>query len=249
MIDEKKVNAVENTGDNATGDENETPDDEKKRKSVKTFDLKLNTMKSSLHISVNEPEFRQFIEFYGYDSTRIQVGLGKIDATWLSSNKQATEKARQHQATLDADKKREKADATYMRCIASARLAFKDNPKAFELLKLNGDRQRTFGGWAGQATRFYDNALDSQEYLAELAKYNVPRELLETGKQEVLEAMAADEYKISAKGDAEHATQLKNEAYDDLMAWMKDFYNIVEMAYKKNPQLKEKVRIVVPYNS
>lgn len=247
MIDEKKVNAEENTGDNESGDE--TPGEEKKRKSVKTFDLRLNSMRSSLQNSMNETEFRQFMEFYGYDNARIQVGMGKIDVAWLASKKQMEEKARQHQATLDADAKKEKADATYMRCIASARLAFKDNPKAFELLKLNGDRERTFGGWAGQATRFYDNALNFQEYLPELAKYNVPRELLETGKQEVLDAMAADDYKISAKGDAEHATQLKNEAYNDLLAWMKDFYNIVEMAYKKNPQLKEKVRIVVPFKN
>lgn len=247
MKKKEKVNAVENTEDTSTGDE--TPGDEKKKKAAITFEMRLNGMRSSLQNSMNEPEFRQFIEFYGYDNTRIQVGLGKIDGTWKASQDQLVEKAKQHAATLEADNKREKADGTYRRCIASARLAFKENSRALEVLALNGDRLRAFGGWAAQATRFYDNALNSPDYLAELAKYNVPRELLETGKQELLEAIAADDRKMSARGDSENATQLKNEAYDDLLAWMKDFYQVVEMAYKKNPQLKEKVRIVVPYNS
>jgi len=50
---------------------------------------------------------------------------------------------------------------------------------------------------------------------------------------------------MRAKGDAENATQLKREAYTDALTWMRDFYRVVDMAFAKYPQLKEKVGIVV----
>ena len=70
---------------------------------------------------------------------------------------------------------------------------------------------------------------------------------LQTGKQEMTDAVEADKYKRSKKADAEDATAYKNKLYRKLWRWMKDFYQVVEMAFREKPQLKEKVGIVVPY--
>ena len=53
--------------------------------------------------------------------------------------------------------------------------------------------------------------------------------------------------KRSKKADAEVATAVKSELYRKLRQWMKDYYKVVEMAFREQPQLKEKVGIVVPY--
>jgi hypothetical protein len=134
-----------------------------------------------------------------------------------------------------------------MRCISSTRLACKDKPDVLEMLGLDMAIQRPFGIWKAQGDRYYKNILASEEVLAEVAKYNVPHELLVEGEKELKKAVETHDRKKSAKAEAEHATHLKNEMYKDLVEWMKDFYRIVEMAFKKNPQLKEKVNIVVPY--
>ena len=100
---------------------------------------------------------------------------------------------------------------------------------------------------AAFGTRFFDKSLELPERQAQLAKYNVPLEMLQQGQQEMADAVEADKVKRSKKADSEVATETKSELYRNLRQWMKDYYKVVEMAFREKPQLKEKVGIVVPY--
>lgn len=230
-----------------TPGEDDTQDDDNKKASPVTFEMKMENYRSSLQNALDDLEFRQFMDGYGYGEARINVGMAKLQNTSRAEQEKMDKKALQHKATEIAEEKRLKAHATLMFCYASTRLAYKGDLNMLEVLGLDGPVERSFGEWRAQGERYYEKTIGSAEIQAEIAKYNVPRDLLERGRQELGEAVVANDLKIRAKGDAENATQLKNEAYDDLVEWMKDFYNIVEMAFKTNPQLKEKVKIVVPY--
>jgi hypothetical protein len=240
------VSSVENEGELPDGSQPQQ-EEQKKRKIRVTFNDRVEEFRSALQNTLNETEFRLFIADYGFDEARVQVGMGKVNSTLKARQFQLDERARYREAVRDALAKREKANETYIEFLPHARLAFQDNPEVYEQLLLDGKRARNFGGWKAQVERFYDKTLNSETILAQLAKYDVTREQLEQGHQEFQDVITAADHKKSVKADAEHATQLKNEAYNDLVAWMKDFYKIVEIAFKKNPQFKEKVGIVVPY--
>lgn len=226
----------------------ETKKDEKK-KVIITFDMRMNDFRSALQISYDDDEFRQFMEHYGYIKPRIEEGLAVITKATDADKFKQDKKAEEHAAYREAGALQDKANTTYMICVNSARLAFRGNLEILELLGLIGRRKQSFGGWKAQVTRFFEKCLASEELQADLAKYNVALALLQKGQQELQEAVAARDRAKRIKADAEHATFLKGEAYKEAVAWMKDFYKIVELAYKKNPQLKEKVNIVVPYLS
>lgn len=230
-----------------TPGEDDTQDDDNKKASPVTFEMRMENYRSALQNSLDDAEFRQFLDNYGYGETRINVGMAKVVNTLRAEQEKMDKKALQHKATEVAEEKRVKAHETLIFCVSATRLAYKNNHNMLEVLGLNGSIERNFGEWKSLAERYYEKTIGSTEIQAEIAKYNVPRDLLERGRQELGEAVVANDLKIRAKGDAENATQLKNEAYDDLVEWMKDFYNIVEMAFKTNPQFKEKVKIVVPY--
>jgi hypothetical protein len=246
MIENENVINVDSSGEQPDSGQPQV-EEPKKRKIRVTFNMRMNDFRSAIQNTLGSPDFLQFTSGYGYDAQRVTEGKTKLTNTDQAHQVQQDEKARYREAVRAAEKKREKADETYAKLLPHARLALRDIPEAYELLLLDGKRVRNFGGWKAQVERFYEKALGSETILAELAKYNVSQEQLMQGQQEFQDAVAAHDHKKSVKADAEHATQLKNEAYNDLVAWMKDFYKIVEIAFKKNPQFKEKVGIVVPY--
>jgi len=62
----------------------------------------------------------------------------------------------------------------------------------------------------------------------------------ESARSTQLKAIAAKDQKFR------DATELKNKAYDKLLAWWKKFSTVVDVAVEENPQLKEQISIVTP---
>lgn len=219
----------------------------KKKKTRLTFDKLIVDFRAALEISGEDDTFRDIIEFHGYTLVRRQEGLKLISDTAAADLIKKDKKAEQHEATRVAQNLKRKAEKTLSKSISSARLAFENDPNTLEILGLTGNRDRTFGGWAAFGTRFFDKSLETPERQAQLAKYNVPLEMLQQGQQEMADAVEADKVKRSKKADAEDATANKNQLFKKLIIWMKDYYKVVEIAFREKPQLKEKVGIVVPY--
>ncbi len=222
-------------------------ENQKKRKTRLTFDKLVVDFKAALEISGEDETFRDIIEFHGYSLVRREEGLTLISDTAAADLVKKDKKAEQHEATRVAQNLKRKAERTLAKCISSARLAFEGDPNMLEILGLTGIRDRTFGGWAAFGGRVFEKSLETPERQAQLAKYNVPLEMLQQGQQEMADAVEADKVKRSKKADAQVATAAKNELYRKLRQWMKDYYKVVEIAFRENPQLKEKVGIVVPY--
>ncbi|MCP5108101.1 MAG: hypothetical protein GY950_32235 [bacterium] len=233
-----------------TTQEQGNQEEDKKRKTWQTFDKLTTDFRAALEIAGEDGEFRDIIEYHGYTPARREEGLKMIKDAMDADQAKKDKKAEQHKVSRRAGELRRTAQRTLSQCVPSARLAFKDDPESLEILGLNrkrGKQDQTFGGWAAFGSRFFEKAVASPEMQAELAKFNIPLTLLETGNQQMTDAVEADKEKRSKKADAENATAYKNQLYRKLLKWMKDFYKIVEIAFRELPQLKEKVGIVVPY--
>ena len=245
MSETQEVNEMQ--GEEATTVEGETDGESKRRKTWQTFDKLITDFRAAIEISGEEGEFREIIEYHGYTPERRQKGLQLISDTVAADKNQKDNRAEKNEAARAARTLKRKAQETLSKCVASARLAFVDDPNTLELLGLSGKRDNSFGTWAAFGSRFYEKSLEIPARQEALANYNVPLELLQQGQQEVANAVEADKVKRSKKADAEVATAYKNELYRTLRTWMRDYYSVVEIAFRENPQLKEKVGIVVPY--
>lgn len=247
MTNDKTVEEIQEQSEETTTEGNQVEEKDERRKTWLTFDKCITDFRAALEIAGEEGEFRDIIEYHGYTQPRRQEGLTMVKDTADADQTKKDKKAEHHEASREAKGLRKKAQKTLSKCVASARLAFKNDQEILEILGLTGKRDQTFGGWAAFGTRFFEKSLALPEIQTGLAKYDVPLELLQTGSQEMIDAVEADKRKRSKKADAEDATAYKNKLYRKLRQWMKDFYRVVEIAFREKPQLKEKVGIVVPY--
>lgn len=218
---------------------------QKKRKPRLTFEKRMEVFRSAVQNAMDDESFRPAIAEFGFDTPRLTAGMEKLTNASAAEQEKKDKKAEFNALRRNATVLRKKAHKTLMKCISSTRLAYEEDVDKIEMLGLKGRIASPFGEWIAQGQRYYEKTLASEDIRADIAKYNVSQELLSQGRQELGEAVTANDLKMRAKGDAENATQLKHEAYTDALIWMRDFYRVVDMAFAKYPQLKEKVGIVV----
>ena len=133
-----------------------------------------------------------------------------------------------------------------MRHVKVSRIAFQNDRAAYQKMDLGGKRKVSLSGWLAQAKQFYINALADSEVLTKLAGFGITQAKLEAGKQLVDETEAANAAQKREKGDAQQATQDRDEAIDKLEDRLSDFIAIARIALEDKPQLLEKMGIVEP---
>jgi hypothetical protein len=114
--------------DNTPGDD--TPGDDNKKASPITFEMRMENFRSSLQNALDDLEFRQFMDGYGYGEARINVGMAKLHNTSRAEQVKKDKKAQQHKATEIYEEKRLKAHETFIFCVASTRLAYKNDQQS-----------------------------------------------------------------------------------------------------------------------
>lgn len=233
---------ADDSGSSGNGDEKK-----KKKPPAITYVTQMAHYLRALTIAKEEAEFNQFIASYGYDEARIDAGLTLHTNTLAADRLKMQKQAERHDATRHAYTIRAKAESTLNDCVDSGRIAFKDDLKTMELLRLIKPIPRRFDIWLEFAGNFYEVMLKDADLQAQIALYNISLEKLQLGSQEVGEVVTARKTQQSVKAAAQDATATKLRLYKELRAWMLDFYRIVGIAFRGRPQLKEKVGVIVPY--
>lgn len=220
---------------------------EKKRKTRITFDVKMGKIQSVLKLSMNNSLLLQPLQSFGYTAKQFREALKKTRGVEKLHGEQKELQARQHEATRIALQKRKIANDTYMRILKTCRLAFPGETELTYKLKLSGRRRHSFGGWIAQVTSFYQTILEDPNAVAVLARYNIPRKMLEKGMHQALEAEIASDFQVSTLGDAQNATDMKNRAFKELAGWVRDFLKVADVAFKKAPHLRKEIDIPLSY--
>lgn len=228
-----------------------TTDGEKKKykKPRKTFLMKLDAFRQALSLTLQDDKLRTYVEQYGYTAERINEGSQLIQDV---NSKYDTQKNLHESAknkSIQFTKLRSAAERMYNRHVSIARVAFKDDSESFNTLGLHGKREKRFVEWRKQAELFYQNMMGNPDFIARMGEFTVTPEMLDTGNQQLQAALDVYDLRADLKAEAQNATDLKNRAFTVLETWMKDFFKIVNVALKAEPQLKEKVGILVPYLS
>lgn len=100
--------------------------------------------------------------------------------------------------------------------------------------------------WILQARQFYNNAINDTEIQAKMAEYSVTAERLQVSLEEVnkLEEMKITQEK--EKGEAQRATQKRDELFAQLDEYMYGLVQIARVVLHDKEQLFEKMGIIAP---
>jgi hypothetical protein len=219
--------------------------EDKTRKIKVTFDRKVLLIRTVLANAIKPGLFRQYIEGYGFDETRLNEGMALLNNTDTARTAQKNAIALKMQKTREARNLKYEADRIYLHFRAIGKEEFQDNLHILDTLGLDDLRKVHFGGWREQTMRLYEN-IDTPGVLEGYAKHSITREDLEAGKQAVLDWENAIADRNEAKAEAEKATELKDKAFKELLKWWRGFVKVVDVALQDDPQLKEQINIVVP---
>ena len=211
-----------------------------------TIDSKLLSTKVALENALANDNIKSELALYGYDETSLNAGLALYEDTQQKHSAQKKEYGDQYAASDALNEALDTANTLYMRHVKIARVALRTNRGASATLEIDGRRKKTYSGWIKQASIFYTNALADTDIQTALVKFGITAEVLNEGKSAVTNVETKLAAQLKEKGEAQNATEARDQALEELMDWMADFYAISRIAMESNPQYLETLGIVEP---
>lgn len=193
----------------------------------------------------SDEEIKSYVVKFGYDGPRLAVGKALLDETRSLHQKQQKEYGDQYQAKDDLDELRYEANKEYMRYVKIARIALNSEHALYLKLGLIGNRKSALPNWLGQAKQFYINSLSDTIVLEKMTEFGVEQNMLEAGNKLVDAVEKANADLKKEMGEAQQATQERDQALEVLEEWVSNLKAIARIALEDKPQLLEKLGVVV----
>lgn len=210
------------------------------------IDARLDAIHTALSNLQSDTELNGPMIPAGYTKTRVEELLALHDAAFTAHQQQKTEYAEQFGATEAFDTAWTAAHTLYMRHLTLARVVYKKNLTRLVQLGLQGERKRTFSGWKSQARQFYDVALAEPAIQTDLATVGITPTALQDALALVNAADVAAHAQQKEMGEAQEATQSRDELLDQLFEEWSDFVTIARVIFADDAQKLERMGIVVP---
>ena len=211
-----------------------------------TIEGKLLFAQNAITNALSYEDIKNLLAEFGYTEERLQEGRQLYETASELQVKQQKEYGDQFEATDALNAAKDTANKQYMDHVKLARIALRNNRGALESLQLSGDRKQSLSGWLKQAKVFYANALAGAEAQDALGKFGITAEKLTTSQQQVTDVELALNRQLKEKGEAQVATQQRDEAFDALQEWMGDFIAVARIALAGEPQYLEMLGVVQP---
>src|SRR5690606_21618009 len=153
---------------------------------------------------------------------------------------QITEYGQQYGATAAYETTYAAAHTAYMRHLTLARVVYKNNVNRTHQMGLQGDRLRTHPGRKGQTDRFRNAALADTTSQTDLSAFGVTLAAWQEAKALIDDADEAWHIQKKEAGEAQEATQLRNEALDKLQDAFSDMIAVARVAFADDAQKMER---------
>ena len=211
-----------------------------------SIDSKLLFAQNAISNAQTNPEIIAALAVFGYDDAKMKAGEALYTKAAELQVKQVKEYGEQFAATDALHLAKATVNKTYLVHVKIARIALSGDRGAAESLQLSGRRKESLSGWLKQAKALYSNALSTPAVLEALAQFRITKKMLSAAQAQVLEVEAKRNIQFKEKGEAQTATQLRDEALDELLDWMSDFIAIARIALEEQSQYLEMLGIVEP---
>ena len=219
----------------ASGSEKPKSDYQRPEELLQKFHLSLTNAKT--------PEIQNELLEYNYDVVRLDEGLAKHANVVKFSSNQKKEKGEQLQASKVLENLLTTGRDKFVTSRSIAKTAFEDDPNAFVALGLLGKTNVSVSGLTNQASTFYSNILGNPGFLSKMAYFGYTEEKLAREKGQIDALFDANARHKKELGEAVEATKIRDEAFDDLDAWMSKFYKVAKAALKSKPEVLKQLGI------
>ncbi|WPP49915.1 hypothetical protein [Catalinimonas niigatensis] len=193
--------------------------------------------------SLQHTRIQKKLAAYNYDRKKVLEGKSLLQEVQMLQSVKQDKYGKQFE-TADALKSQtQEVKSLYRKHVRSARLAFEKQRGIMEQLQLSGRRKGDVMGLLEQIYAFYSKI---EMFTEEMGKYNVGGEELTQAKAMVEAIYAIRQQQMQSKGDAQDATQKRDEKRRALQAWVAQFKRVARVALHDEPQLLEVLGIMVP---
>ena len=186
---------------------------------------------------------RKRLATYNYDRKQLMVGKALSEEVFLLHSVQQDKYGQQYEQSDAVKAQFTEVQDRYRQHVKRARLAFEDNRGIRQQLQLNGKRKTDTLGQLDQIYAFYSKV---EGFLAGITQYNVTAEELAQTKAMVEALYAGRQQQLQNQGEAQDATQKRDEKRRQLKTWMAQFRKAARLALHDEPQLLEVLGIKVP---
>lgn len=195
--------------------------------------------------SLNDESILTSVSLYGYTAEKITVGKQLLSNADAVKSVQVKEQGEMQQAQSNYDNEKAAANKEYMKHLSVARIVFKTNVQAIKTLELGGKRAVRIAEWIQQGRNFYKAILANAEWLAMMAEFGQTSEILNAALEKLETVSTLLETLKKETGEAQNATVVRDEKFAELIEWLSDYEEIASIALEDQPQLLEKLGVVV----
>lgn len=190
------------------------------------------------------PEILPQLQTLGYTEEKLNGYLKKVAELEQLAQNQKKEYAEQYAETEKFDAKRKQINELYIRHLSFCKILFKGDTLAAKTLEFAGERKAAYASWYQQVSNFYSQLLGNSEFLAKVGTINIKQTDLEAQKTALQELSALKESQKKEAGEAQKATEIRDEALDKLYPIYTELVAYAKVLFQNNQTL-ETLGIVV----
>lgn len=196
--------------------------------------------------TISDPVILSGVAVYGYTLEKVKLGKVHLDETAELIVKQGDEDAEQKHADDSFKALRSKIEAQFRKDRKLAKIALEEEPL---LLKVNlgvmGDVSYNFPDLMVELNQFYDNALKSTEIMTAFGELNLSSEKLQAMQADIAALKSLKLTQKKEMGEAQMATKERDKKLSVLDKWAKRYKKVATIAFEDQPQILEKLGILV----
>ncbi|WP_109831895.1 hypothetical protein [Reichenbachiella versicolor] len=211
-----------------------------------SIDSKLLATEITLTNALTNEAIKTAMAIYGYDETKFLAAKAMLDDTKIKHANQQKEYAEQYDLTGQIESQQAQLRKTLIKFAQIGRVIFKDDIKALNALGIKGRVLQTYSAFTQQAAKFVHNVLEDANFLQTYAQFGINQEDFEDFRVQVDQLIKNLASRDTEVGEAQQATQLRDNALEELMDWMSDFKVFARIALEQQPQMLEALGIVEP---
>ena len=205
---------------------------------LEAYSIALNNVNSQNQIA-------QAMNDIGYDKPIIDVGRNLLKDTLEKYQVKQAENAERSHAYDTFYAMWLEMDKQYTSDRKKVKIIFKSEPAILLRLVIVGSPPKPFEEWLQTVKIFYTELSKDEELQKRAQRLRLCKEGIMIARKNVEELELARANYIEEKGEAQNATQVKDDAFIKIDEWMSDFYAVARIALEENPQLLESLRKTV----
>lgn len=207
-----------------------------------TIDAEIAMAQVATENALQQPTIQKKLAQVGYDRKALQTGKRLYEEVRMLQSVQQDRYAEQYQSVDTFHKQLAEVRDRYRHHLKIARLAFADRRGVRGQLQIIGKRKTDTSGMLEQINVFYTKVM---MFANDMVLYSTSLDEL-TQTQVMAESLyIARQRRIQSAGEAQDATQKRNEKRKELRVWMARFRKAARLALHDDPQLLEALGVAV----